>query len=156
MDKLVPSKITRTNVISVSKVINAPLPFVYNWCTDYRPDDGKLTGSKARRVVLSKTRHQAIYLETFRRNGKPMSAVNIVSLKAPTRWHLDYLGQDADETGEYKLTRRGPKKTELEMRFRVKYKTSGAPTMSEDIRQTNLVWDKYIEALEKEYQRKSR
>ena len=147
-------------MISVSKVINAPLLFVYNWCTDYRPDDSKLTGSNARRIILNKTPHQAIYLETFRRNGKPMSAVNIVSLHAPNRWHLDYAGQDADEAGEYRLTRRGPKKTKLEMRFKVKYKIPRAPTRSEDSKQTNLVWDKYVEALEKEYasrnQRKSR
>jgi hypothetical protein len=160
VSNLVQPRVTRRNVISVSKIVNVPLPFVYNWCTDYRPDDSKLTGSKTRRVILNTTSQQVIYLEMFRRNGKLMSAVNIVSLRAPTRWHLDYVGQDADETGEYRLTRKGPKKTKLEMHFNVKYKIPGAPTKSEDIKQTNRVWDQYIKALESDYstrnQRKSR
>src|SRR5208282_2280143 len=148
--------ITKTNVISVSKVINAPLSFVYDWCTDDSPDDTKLTRSSARRIILNKTPRQAIYLETFQRNGKSMCAVNIVSLRRPTRWHLDYIGQDADEIGEYRLTKQGHKKTKLDMRFKVKYKIHGAPTRSEDTKQTSIVWDKYVSALEKEFLARNR
>ena len=150
------NRITKTNMISVSKVINAPLSFVYDWCTDYSPDDSKLTQSKTRRIILNKTPRQAIYLETFRRNGKPMCAVNIVSLKRPTRWHLDYVGQEADEIGEYRLTRQGPKKTKLDMWFKVKYKIRGAPSRTEDTKQTSIVWDKYVRALEKEFAARNR
>ncbi len=150
------SRITKTNVISVSKVINAPLSYVYDWCTDYSPDDSKLTRSKTRRIILNKTPRQAIYLETFRRKGKPMCAVNIVSLKRPMRWHLDYVGQEADEIGEYRLTRQGPQKTKLDMQFKVKYKIRGAPTKAEETKQTSIVWDKYIRALEKEFASRNR
>ena len=85
-----------------------------------------------------------------------MCAVNIVSLKPPTRWHLDYVGQEANEIGEYLLTRQGPTKTKLDMRFNVKYKIRGAPTKAEETKQTNIVWDKYIMALEKEFASKGR
>ena len=143
-------------MIAVSKVIHAPISFVYNWCTDYSPDDSKLTRSKTRRIILNKTPRQAIYLETFRRNGKSMCAVNIVSLKPPTRWHLDYVGQEADEIGEYRLTRHGPKTTKLDMRFKVKYKIPDAPTKVEETKQTNIVWDKYVRALEEEFASRNR
>jgi len=149
------SGITKTNMISVSKVINAPISFVYDWCTDYTPDDSKLTHSKTRRIILNKAPRQAIYLETFRRNGKSMCAVNIVSLKPPMRWHLDYVGQEADEIGEYHLTRKGPTKTKLDMRFKVKYKIRDAPTKAEDTEQTSIVWDKYVRALEKDFTSKN-
>jgi hypothetical protein len=85
-----------------------------------------------------------------------MCAVNIVSLKPPTRWHLDYVGQEADEIGEYRLTRQGPKKTKLDMRFKVKYKIHGAPTSAEEAKQIGIVWDKYVRALEKEFSTKNR
>jgi len=146
----------KTNVISVSKVINAPLSYVYDWCTDYTPDDSKLTRSKTRRIILTKTPRQAIYLEAFRRNGKPMYSVNIVSLKRPTRWHLDYVGQEADEVGEYRLTRQGPKKTRLDMHFKVRYKIRDAPSRAEDTKQTSIVWDKYVRALEHDFAATSR
>ena len=35
------------DVIRVSKTINAPLRYVYDWCTDYRETDPQITGSKS-------------------------------------------------------------------------------------------------------------
>jgi len=150
------NRITKTNVIAVSKTINAPIAFVYGWCTDYQADDTKLTRSKTQRVILQKTPRQVIYLETFRRNGRQMSAVNIVSLNRPIRWHLNYVGQEAEEVGDYRLTRLGPAKTRLDMRFKVRYKIHGAPSKSEETKSTSAVWDKYVTALEKEFAHKKR
>jgi hypothetical protein len=49
---------TTMDVIRVSKTINAPLRYVYEWCTDFREDDPQITGSKSQRKVLEKTRKQ--------------------------------------------------------------------------------------------------
>jgi hypothetical protein len=38
----------------VSRVINAPLKFVYDWCTDFRENDNKIPGSRTR-IILQKT-----------------------------------------------------------------------------------------------------
>jgi hypothetical protein len=140
-----------THTYQVSKVINAPLKFVYDWCTDFREDDNQITGSRTQRKILQMTKRRVIYISTYEREGRMMSGVNIVTLRPPTAWNLDYVGEGEDETGRYKLTRLGPRKTRLNMIFTEKYKVSDAPTKEEDKRVTDQTWDKYVAALEKDY-----
>jgi hypothetical protein len=137
--------------IHVSKTINAPLRFVYNWCTDFREDDNKITGSKTRRIMLQKTRQRVVYLSIYRSSGRSWYGANIVTLRPPKTWHLDYAGEEADEIGDYRLTKVGPGKTRLDMRFREKYKIRNAPTRQEDTNQTGEMWDRYVAALERDY-----
>lgn len=145
----------RSRIIShtfrVSKTINAPLPVVYDWCTDFREDDNKITGGKAQRKILEKTKQRVTYTSKYKSHGKPRSGVNIVLLRPPNAWHLDYLGDEDDETGDYRLARLGPKRTRLDMVFRERYKIPNAPTKADDVKHTNEVWDKYVAALEKDY-----
>jgi hypothetical protein len=135
----------------VTKTINAPVKFVYNWCTDYREDDPELTGSKAQLKILQKTSRRVIWLRTLERNGKTLTAVKMVTLQPPKAWYLDQVGNDEDVVGVYRLRRLGPEKTELEMKFTENYKVSDAPTKEEDRRQVDQMWDKYVAALEKDY-----
>jgi hypothetical protein len=143
--------LTTCHTYHISKMINAPLKFVYNWCVDFREDDPKIWGSKTRRIILQKTKRRIIYMSTLRRRGKATSAVRIVTLHPPNAWHLDLVGQEGDETGDYRLTSLGPKKTRLNITFKVKYKIANAPTKEKDTKETNEVWDKYIAALERDY-----
>ena len=83
-----------------------------------------------------------------------MSAVNVVTLYPQKAWHLDFIGDEDDEAGDYVLTSLGPQKTRLEMTFEEHYKVRKAPTKTQDLKQTNIVWDKYVTALENEYARK--
>jgi hypothetical protein len=135
----------------VTKTINAPLKFVYNWCTDYREDDNELTGSKAQFKILQKTSRRVIYLRTLQREGKTSIAVKMVTLRPPKAWFLDQVGDDEDATGVYTLTRLGPKRTRLDMKFAENYKITDAPTREQDKKQTGQMWDKYVTALEKDY-----
>jgi len=146
-------KYTKTHALHVSKVIKAPIRFVYGWCTDYRESDTKITGSKAKRRILLKTEHRVIYVSSYKSGGKPRNAVNVVTLYPPKAWHLDFIGDDGDEVGDYVLTRLGPQKTRLDMTFDEHYKMRRAPTKAQDLKHTNEVWDKYIAALENEYAR---
>jgi hypothetical protein len=135
------------------KIINAPVSFVYNWCTDYGEDDNKITGSKTRRIIIQKTKRRAVYISAFRWAGKSRYGVNIVTLRPPNRWHLDYAGEEADEIGDYRLTKLGPERTRLDMTFKEKYKIRGAPTRKEDLKHTSEIWDRYVAALERDYAR---
>ena len=79
-------------------------------------------------------------------------AVDIITLKPPSSWHLDYFGEEDDETGEYRLKSLGKNKTRLDMVFREKWKNiAKVPSIEEQMRNTNEVWDKYVAALEKDY-----
>ena len=142
---------SKRHTYRVTKTINAPLKFVYDWCTDYREDDNQLTGSKVQFKILQKTNRRVIYLRTSRRNRIAMISVKIVTLRPPKSWHLDQVGEDEDVTGIYELTRSGSGRTRLDMTFTEKYKISDAPTKEEDKKSTDEMWDKYVAALEKDY-----
>lgn len=140
-----------THTYRVSKIINAPMKFVYEWCTDYQEDDNQITGSKTQRKILQKTKRRAIYISSYGKEGKVISGVNIVILRPPKAWNLDYVGEEEDEFGKYKLARVGPNKTRLDMTFTEKYKISNAPSKSEDKNHTDKLWDKYVARLEMDY-----
>ena len=141
------------DVYRVSKFINAPLRYVYNWCTDFSEDDPQLTGSKSQRKILEKTKKRAIYVQIYDgADGQQKVAVDIVTLKPSTSWHLDYFGEEDDETGEYRLKSLGKNKTRLDMLFKEKWKDiAKIPSIEEQVKNTNEVWDKYVAALEKDY-----
>ena len=142
---------TTSHTIHVLKTINAPLKFVYDWCTDFREDDNKITGSKTRRIILQKTKQRVVYVSAYRSSGRFRYGVSTVTLRPPNGWHLDHVGEEDDEIGDYRLTRLGSSKTKLGMTFRGKYKTRNAPTKREDAKQTSEMWDKYVAALERDY-----
>jgi len=139
-------------VIRVSKTINAPAKFVFNWCTDFREDDPALTGSKGQRKILEKTKKRVVYASLYTGgDGKEKVGVNIVTLKAPTSWHLEYFGEEDNEIGDYKIVSLGKNKTKLNMVFKEAWKTETIPTIEEQVDSTSKVWNTYVEALEKEY-----
>ncbi len=145
---------TKTHTFHLSKIIRAPLRFVYDWCTDYRESDPKITGSKAKRKILLKTKHRVIYTSAYLSGGKSRSAVNVVTLYHPKAWHLDFMGDEDDEAGDYVLTKLGPRRTRLDMTFTEHYKVRKAPTRAQDAKHTHEIWDKYIAALQKDYHRR--
>ncbi len=141
---------TRTHTFRVSKTIRAPFRFVYDWCTDYRENDPEITGSKAKRRILSKADRRVIYISAYMSGGKRRSAVNVVTLYPPKSWHLDFIGDEDDETGDYVLTKLGPRRTRLDMTFTEHYKIREAPTRAQDAKHTHEVWDKYVAALQED------
>jgi len=142
---------TECHSYHVSKSINAPLKYVYDWCTDYREDDNRITGSKTQFRILQKTNRRVIYLSTSKWHGKAMVAVKMVTLRPPKAWYLDQVGRVEDVVGVYTLTRLGPEKTRLNMRFTEKYKLRGAPSKEQDRNDVAQMWNKYVAALEKDY-----
>ncbi len=138
--------------VRVSKTINAPLRYVYDWCTDYRDDDPHIIGSKRRRKILDKTKKRVVYVEIYDgADGKQKVVVDIVTLTPPNSWHLDFYGEDFDEEGEYKLRSLGRGKTRLDILFKEEWKVADFPSADEQIEQSSKIWDKYIAALEKDH-----
>jgi hypothetical protein len=135
----------------ISKIINAPLRFVYDWCTDFREDDYKISGSKSRRTFLEKTKRQVILVTRYPSNGGFAVAVQIVSLHPPRRWHLDKFSQEENEVVEYRLRKLGSGRTKLDMVFKVEWKIPNVPSTAEVLEETNRAWDRYSAALEKDY-----
>jgi hypothetical protein len=143
-------------VTRVEKKINAPLKFVYDWCTDYQETDHEITGSIRRRSVVERTSRRVIYVYYWNDEaGKLQMAVNIVALKPPSSWHLDFFGKEQTETGEYKLTRISKNETKLQMVFKHKWKEGQKiPSVAEQEERLGKMWDKYVTALESDYGKK--
>ena len=81
-----------------------------------------------------------------------MTAARIVTLKPPNAWHLDWIGDEHDETADYKLTSLKSHKTRLTITFKVKNKDPNFPARLAFLKNINEVWDKYVAALEKDHQ----
>jgi hypothetical protein len=104
----------------LSVKFDAPADYVFAWCTDFREDDNKYTGSKTVRKILEKNANRAIWHVRYKEGKDFAEGVRIVWLTPPKSWRLDSCG-DGRERGEYKLTPLGKSKTRLDMKFVVTY-----------------------------------
>jgi len=136
-----------------SVVFNAPIRFVYDWRTDYREDDPKITGADYRRIILEKTKKRVIYAsEKTGSDGVSKLAVRIVTLfPSKYSWDLDYVGEEDVERGKYGLNKIGKEKTRLDMVFRNKWKNGIGSSRAEFEAETKTSWDAYAPALERDY-----
>jgi hypothetical protein len=139
-----------TKTYKVSKTFKAPLDFCFAWCTDFRADDNKMTGSKTRRRFLERTRRRFVWVATYKEGSKTVEGIRVVWLKPPDAWHLDTCG-DGREIGDYKLTPVG-RRTRLDMVFRVTYDDpKKAEGVREWVRGTKREWDAFGRFLEADY-----
>lgn len=141
-------------ITSVKKTIHAPLPFAYQWLTDYRDDDPKITGSTAVREVIEKTPNRAVYTTEMMEGGKLMKTMSVVTLRPPDRWDVEATSDLRDYTGAYRLVPSG-EDTIIEMIFDSTYKIGDAPEKEGRERITNERWDMYIAALELDYKKRT-
>jgi hypothetical protein len=142
-----------TETYRVSKTLNAPIGFVYAWCTDYREDDPKMLGSKVRRRFHEKTEKRVIWTITGEDLPTGTDPVRVVWLRPPNAWHLETCG---DETlvGDYKLTTVGKNRTRLDMTFTKTYRSKKDVVDKETFERGTLDhWDHYAKFLEREYRK---
>ncbi len=104
----------------LTQTFDAPLDYVFAWCTDFREDDNKLIGSKTVRTILEKSAERVIWRVRYKEGRCFKEGVRAVWLHPPDSWQLDTCG-DGREVGDYKLTPLGKSKTRLDMRFVVTY-----------------------------------
>jgi len=139
-----------TKTYKVSKTLKAPLDFCFAWCTDFRADDYKMSGSKTRRHFLERSRRRFVWVATRKEGRKTVEGIRAVWPKPPDAWHLDTCG-DGREIGDYRLTPVG-RRTRLDMVFQVTYddpkKVEG---VREWVRDTNREWDAFGKYLEADY-----
>ncbi len=137
--------------VNVSKTIEAPLRFVFNWATDFRETDPELTGSKIKRDILLRTNHRVVYADSYHSRGKSLDGVSVVTLYPPKSWHLDYISDEDYEIGDYLLTLVGRGKTRLDMTFTEHYRINNAPSRKAYVKSVSNFWDKLIVELENEF-----
>lgn len=144
-----------TKTYKVSQTFNAPRDFVFNWCTDYREDDYKMTGSTARRRFLERTKHRIIWIVKYKVGKRSMEGVRAVWLKPPNSWHFDTCG-DGREVGDYDLHELKNGKTRLDMVFRVTYDDPNeVESQAKWTKMAERNWSIFAKFLEKDYKKSS-
>ena len=136
-----------------SKIINAPIKYVYDWATDFREDDNLFWGGRHPRIILSRSKTKCVYAQYENESkDKPKIAVTVVTM-SPTKysWHLDYYAEEDMETGEYRLSKIGKNRTKLTMSFKNFWKNGKGPSQKKFQDGTRELWEKYAAALESDY-----
>jgi hypothetical protein len=144
-----------TTTVRVSKVIHAPLRYVYDWCTDYRPDDSRLRRRRETKLayrVLRVSPHRVVRVRLHPTGSKdPDIAVDVVRLNPPSDWHTDQIDETDRMALDYHLVRLGPKTTRLDMLVTERWVTREFPTRKELQQQVSATWDLFAGALEERY-----
>lgn len=147
-------RIYATHHVRISKEIAAPLRYAYDWCTDYRTDDGKFDPSEPRFQFLQLSQERLVRVRSSPRKAKRLRvAVELVQLRPPNAWHLDQIDERDYNSVDYNLTRLGPKRTRLTLDLVERWMVPNFPPKTEWVRGTNQYWEGLVAALEERYRR---
>ncbi|MGA7923343.1 MAG: hypothetical protein WCA77_05145 [Thermoplasmata archaeon] len=144
-----------TTTIRLSRVIHAPLRYVYDWCTDYRNDDGRFSKARPRptfRVIRISPR-RVLRLRIAGGTGRdPAIAVDLVRLSPPNSWHLDQIDETDQQSLDYRLTSLGRGRTRLSLLVTERWVTPDFPTKEELRARVGRVWGRFGAAIEADFQ----
>lgn len=142
-------------VYEVRATFDAPLEFVYRWCTDYTPQDARLEGEDYERRILRRARSEVVYEDLEESKQGWFWARHVVRLMPPNRWHSDSVGSHRATSLDYRLSRLPGKRTQLILRARRRpYGIGGKnPSKSEWERSVAAAWKKFGRAIERDYKR---
>ncbi len=145
-------RVFATHTGRLSKVVDAPLRYVYDWCTDFRSDDAKLSGSRSRHRVIRVSPERLVRIRVARQPARnPRMAVELVRLSPPDAWHKDTIDERDLDSIDYKLTALSPKRTRVSIVIVERWMVRGYPRKSEWLRSSSAYWDELVMALEARY-----
>jgi hypothetical protein len=144
-----------TTTVRVSKVVHAPLRYVYDWCTDYRADDWRIQRADPAKLsfrVFRISPHRVIRIRLAAKGSRdPDIAVDVVRLDPPADWHTDQIDERDRMALDYHLVRLGPRKTRLDLLVTERWVTRDFPTRRELRQRVSATWDRILTALEERY-----
>jgi hypothetical protein len=141
-----------TTTVRVSLVIQAPSRYVYDWCTDYRSDDGRFSNGRARYRVIKISPRRVVRVRVSRGSGRdPRIAVELVGLHPPHSWHLDQIDETDRQSLDYRVSAVGRARTRLRLLSTERWVTPKFPTREELRAQIATTWAKFAAALEEDY-----
>ena len=147
-------RVFATHHAQVTKTIKAPIKYVYEWCTDFRSDDGKFSSSKPRYKVIHVGSDRVVrIIERVTPIESPTVVVELVRLIPPDAWHKDQIGVTDLDAADYKLARLGSGRTRVTVSLTERWMTRNHPTRSQWVRDANEYWDNLVAALEEDYRK---
>lgn len=139
------------------QTVDAPLSFVYRWCTDYRDDDDRITDDLyhySARILLREPRRIVREVVVPGRDRNRATEIEVIRLAPPDRWSLAKFSVTDDKTGRYRLLALGPGRTRIEMAFRERWKSGRPPSRARYRALFQRVWGRYVREIERAYRRR--
>ncbi|HKV90857.1 MAG TPA: hypothetical protein VJQ43_06675 [Thermoplasmata archaeon] len=134
---------------------DAPLEFVYRWCTDYSSQDPKLEKDEYTRRLIRRSRREVVYEDLSEAKGGWMWSRMTVTLRPPDRWHAEAFGSHRTWRLDYTLRPLGAGRTELTLRGRRRPTELGGrnPPKARLERELAASWANFARALRRDYHR---
>ena len=147
-------RIFGTTTVRVSLLIHAPSRYVYDWCTDYRSDDGRFSsrrpGPRFRVIRISPRR--VLRIRSSQGSGHdPAIAVDLVRLNPPRSWHLDQIDETDRQSLDYRVSSVGRARTRLHLLVTERWVTPDFPTRETLRAQVRRTWARFAAAIEADY-----
>lgn len=147
-------RIFSTQTVRLSKIIDAPLRYVYDWCTDFRSDDGRFSDARPKFRVLKPSPRRVVRVRMTPVGAKgPVVAVELVRLRPPNAWHVDGIDEGDFGAVDYKLTKLGPEKTRLTLVIVERWMVPRYPKTDEWLPPSSKYWDHLALVVVKRYRR---
>lgn len=136
-------------------IFDAPLKFVFEWCTDYSTQDAKLEGGKYSRRILSRTPREVIYEDLEDSKGGWFWSRHVVRLSPPKRWHSDSIGSHRAYSLDYRLSKLSGGRTQLVLKGRRRPSEIGGknPKAAPWARSVEKDWGHFRKALERDFKK---
>src|SRR5580700_8879937 len=143
-----------TTTVRVSLVIHAPSRYVYDWCTDYRSDDGRFSNARPRpsfRVIRISPR-RVVRIRISRGSGRdPRLTVERIRLTPPRSWHMDQLDETDQQSLDYRVSSVGRGRTRFQLLSTERWLTPDFPTREALRTQIARTWTRFAAAIEADY-----
>jgi hypothetical protein len=137
---------------------DAPIAFVYRWCTDYSARDGALSGEPYERRIVSRSKRRVVLEDLWWEPDGWRWRRSDVTLRPPMGWRADSVGNIRDARIDYRLTAPGEERTHLHIRMlrRPGSRSNGQPPKRAFERQVEAMWRRLARHLEHDYRRAGR
>lgn len=142
-------------VYHIEVEFRAPVPFVYRWCTDYRPGDDRLAGERYERRVIARSSRRVIYEDIWWSPDGWRWRRNDVQLRPPNRWVARSIGNVRDAQIDYRLKELPEGRTRLALRMLRRPGPRQRRQPPKKALETELLrlWRNYGRSLEADYRR---
>jgi hypothetical protein len=143
-----------TTQVRISLVIQAPSRYVYEWCTDYRSDDGRLSSRRPppRFHVIRISPRRLVRIRVYRGPGRdPALTVERIRLNPPRSWHQDQLDETDQQSVDYRVSSVGRARTRLQLLSTERWLTPDFPKREALRAQIAETWARFAAAIEADY-----
>ena len=145
-------RVFATQTLRLSKIVDAPLRYVYDRCTDFRPDEAKLKESNRSIQVVTVIPDRLVRIKVYNIAAEnPLVVTELIRLNPPNAWHLDWISEEEFDGIDNRLTALGPIKTRVDSVMVKRWVVPKFPGKADWLRTVNEFWDGLVPTIEERY-----